>query len=112
LRPRRVALDLLTDQRQDRRRRGPFEVTLERLDVGRLPALDVLDHDETPLDREQPHRVAGRDDVIAAGFVRGEDLRCGVADAVTQAAQGTRHLRAIRARDQVGRGELCHRRQA
>ena len=62
---RRVALDLLPGQREHRRRRRALEVLLEALHLGRLPALDVLDDDESPLDREEAERVAGGLDVLA-----------------------------------------------
>ena len=84
LRQRGVELDVVADQREHGRRRGPLEVLLDGLQVGRLPALDTLDDDEPALDREEPERVAGGGDVLTARLVRAQLLGRILADAVPE----------------------------
>ena len=112
LRERRIGLDLVSDEHEDRRRGWTREVLAKSLEVGRLPALDVLDDHETALDGKETEGVAGRNHVLAAGLVGREDLCRVIADSRAEPAQGTADLGTVGARDQVDRGELCHRRQA
>jgi hypothetical protein len=65
-----VPFHRIADEREHSQRGRPFEVVLNSLQVGRLPALDVLDDHEPVLDGEEAERVAGGGDVLSARLVR------------------------------------------
>jgi hypothetical protein len=111
---RGVLLELRGDECEHGVGRGARKVRSDRLRVGGLPAVDVLDDHEPPASAEQAERVARRDRVVAARLVRGEKLRRVLADAIAQPSQRALDLRAIGARDQVDGLELgrCHPGQA
>ena len=113
LRERRVLAELLGDEREHGVGRGRGQVLGDRLRVRRLPALDLFDDDEPAAAAEEPHRVAGRDRVVAGRVPRGEPLDRVLAEPVAEAAEGALDLRAVAAGEQVGRFELVrHERQA
>ena len=103
---RRVLLELGGDEREHGVGSGAREVRRDRLDVGGLPALDVLDDDEPAAAAEQAQRVARRDGVVTAGLERGEELDAVLADPVAQPPERALDLRPVAAGDQVDGLEL------
>ena len=105
----RVLLQLRCDQSEHGVRRGTAEVRGDRLRVRGLPALHLLDDHEPAAAAEEAHRVAGRDRVVAAGVVRGQELDALLPDPVAQTAERTVDLRPVSAGDQIDRLELRRR---
>ena len=93
----------MADEREDGlgRRRG--EVLGDRLRVGGLPPLDLVDQHQAAARGEQPHRIAGRDRVVTAGLSRREPLDRVVGEPLAEAVERAVDLRAVAARQQVGR---------
>ena len=113
LREGSVLAEAFADEREHRLGRGRRQIFGDRLSIGGLPALDLVDEHEPTAGREQAHRVAGGDRVVACGVPRREPLDRVLAEALAQPAERALDLRPVAAGEQVGRLELVrHSRQA
>jgi hypothetical protein len=108
-----VALDPVAHEREDGAGRRLGEVLRDRLDVCRLPTLDLLDDDEPRAVAEQAEGVARGDGLLARALACVQDLGRLRSHALPEPADGARDLWPVAAGDQVRGLQLGrHRRQA
>ena len=110
----RVFSQLVGDERQHGLRGGALQVRLDRLRVGRLPAVDLGHDHESSAVREESQRVARSDGVLPTRVAGEERLDRAHVEARAQPFERARDLRPVAPGQhvdglQVGLG---HRRQA